>query len=123
MNCINCKKPNEEGANFCNQCGMNLSSFTFNRNNDAQTSDVLLLVFLIISFAATVAQYIIQKYYIDWYESSVRYVQGTIWIIQNISFMLIPLSIKKIPIKIVGIIITALLIIHWVYTNIHFMFR
>ena len=122
-NCINCKKSNEEGANFCNNCGMNLTNFTFNKNPDAQLSDVLLLVFLIISVVAAIAQFIIQRFYIDWYEAPVRYVQGFFWILQNISFILIPISIRNMPIKIAGIIITAILIIYWIYTNIHFMLR
>lgn len=123
MNCVNCKTINLEGSQFCNKCGMNLTNYAMNKNTSTQVSDILLLMFVGVALVASIAQFIIQRFFIDWYYSSVRYVQGLIWIIQNISYILIPLSIKNIPIKIAGFIITAIWIVYWLISNVQFLLR
>ena len=122
-NCPNCKKTNEAGSQFCNNCGLNLMTYNFSANTNTQTSDILLLIFIIISFLSAIVQFIIQKIYIDWYDGPTRYIQGFMWIVQNISFILIPLAIKKMPVKVAGIVITVVLTIYWIITNVSFMLR
>jgi hypothetical protein len=123
MNCLRCNTPNEEGAKFCRNCGMDLSYTPSKENANSKYADTLLIIFICIAFISAIAQFAIQKLVDNWYESPTIYIQGSLWILQNLSFILIPLSMKNKNLKIVGIIITVIMVIYWVYTNVEFMTR
>ncbi len=121
MNCLRCNTPNEEGAKFCRNCGMDMSYTPSKENVNSKSADTLLIIFISIAFISAIAQFAIQKLVDNWYESPTKYIQGSLWLLQNLSFILIPLSMKNKNLKIVGLIITVIMVIYWVYTNVEFM--
>ena len=123
MNCLRCNTPNEEGAQFCRNCGMDMSYTPSKENVNSKSADTLLIIFISIAFISAIAQFAIQKLVDNWYESPTKYIQGSLWLLQNLSFILIPLSMKNKNLKIVGLIITVIMVIYWVYTNVEFMTR
>ena len=123
MNCLRCNTPNEEGAKFCRNCGMDMSYTPSKENVNSKSADTLLIIFISIAFISAIAQFAIQKLVDNWYESPTKYIQGSLWLLQNLSFILIPLSMKNKNLKIVGLIITVIMVIYWVYTNVKFMTR
>ncbi|MFI5405468.1 MAG: zinc ribbon domain-containing protein [Nitrososphaerales archaeon] len=122
MNCLRCNTPNEEGAKFCKNCGMDLHT-TLEAKANTKTSDTLLIVFVSIVFVTAVAQFAMQKLVDNWYESPTKYIQGALWILQNLCFILIPLAIRNKSLKIVGLIITLIMVVYWVYSNVDYMTR
>lgn len=123
MNCLRCNTPNEEGAKFCKNCGMDMTYTPSNESTNSKSSDTFLIIFISIAFISAIAQFAIQKLVDNWYESPTKYIQASLWLFQNLSFILIPLAIKNKTLKIVGFIITAIMVIYWVYTNVEFMTR
>jgi hypothetical protein len=121
MNCLRCNTPNEEGAKFCRNCGMDLSYTPSKENANSKYADTLLIIFICIAFISATAQFAIQELVDNWYESPTKYIQGSLRLLKNLSFILIPLSMKNKNLKIVGIIITVIMVIYWVYTNVVFM--
>jgi hypothetical protein len=121
MNCLRCNTPNEEGAKFCRNCGMDLSYTPSKENANSKYADTLLIIFICIAFISAIAQFAIQELVDNWYESPTKYIQGSLRLLKNLSFILIPLSMKNKNLKIVGIIITVIMVIYWVYTNVVFM--
>lgn len=123
MNCLRCNTPNEEGAKFCKNCGMDMTYVPSNEIANSKTSDTLLVIFISIKFVSAIAQFAIQKLVTNWYESPTKYIYGSLWLLQNLSFILIPISIKNKTLKIIGLIITTIMIIYWVYSSVKFMIR
>jgi len=123
MNCLRCNTPNEEGAKFCKNCGMDMTYVPSNEIANSKTSDTLLVIFISIAFVSAIAQFAIQKLVTNWYESPTKYIYGSLWLLQNLSFILIPISIKNKTLKIIGLIITTIMIIYWVYSSVKFMIR
>ncbi|HEY5405689.1 MAG TPA: zinc ribbon domain-containing protein [Ginsengibacter sp.] len=122
MICSNCNTPNEEGAKFCKNCGAQLYP-VIESKPDNKVSDILIFTFIFIAFIANIAQFAIQKLVTNWYEGPTRYIQSGIWILQNLCFILIAIAIRNKSLKIVAVIITAILVIYWLYTNIEFMLK
>ena len=122
MNCLRCNTQNEEGAKFCKNCAMDLYP-VFKSETDNKTSDILLFTFILIAFVSCIAQFAMQELFTNWYEAPTKYIQGVFWILQNLSFILIAISIRNKSLKIVGLIVTSLLIIYWLYSNIEFMLK
>jgi len=123
MNCLRCNTPNEEGAKFCKNCGMDMTYVPSNEIANSKTSDTLLVIFISIAFVSEIAQFAIHKLVTNWYESPTKYIYGSLWLLQNLSFILIPISIKNKTLKIIGLIITTIMIIYWVYSDVEFMIR
>ncbi|MBL7830710.1 MAG: zinc ribbon domain-containing protein [Saprospiraceae bacterium] len=121
MNCLRCNTPNEEGAKFCKNCGMDMTYTPSNESTNSKSSDTFLIIFISVAFISAIAQFAIQKLVDNWYESPTKYIQASLWLLQNLSFILIPLAIRNKTLKIVGFIITAIMVIYWVYTNVEFM--
>jgi predicted amidophosphoribosyltransferase len=122
MYCPKCQSQNEENAQFCRNCGTNLHTPQVETKED-NTSSTLLFMYIAIMAISVLAQFEIQNLVDNWYEGVWKYVQGTLWLIQNLIFILIPLSIKNKALKIIGIVIAAILIIYWGYSNVEFMTR
>ncbi|MFC6096342.1 zinc-ribbon domain-containing protein [Flavobacterium qiangtangense] len=118
MICPRCNTPNEANTEFCKSCGMDLA---YTRLTENKASDKYLIIFISIAFFAAISQFAIRMLVGNWYEGSTKYIQGFLWLIQNLSFMLIPLAIKNQTLKIVGFVITAVMVIYWVYTTVEFL--
>ncbi|MCT4616175.1 MAG: zinc ribbon domain-containing protein [Marinifilaceae bacterium] len=124
MNCPNCKSQNNESARFCRNCGANLDlckDIKSTNNIDVKSSDNLLLVHIVITFLIFIIHTTLPWFASFWYQGIFKYAHGVTYIIGSLSFVLIPLAIKNKNLKIGGLIVSGLLIISWVYQNIHFM--
>jgi hypothetical protein len=118
MNCLRCNKQNEEGANFCKNCGMDITYTPSKENSNSKSSDALLIIYICIPFIYAVAFFAIEKLVDNWYESPTKYLRGALLILQNFSFFLIPIAIRNIKLKIIGIIITVIMVVYGVYINV-----
>ena len=116
MNCPKCQNQNEETAQFCKNCGLNLH-YTQPINNGNDTSSILLLVFILIALVSAISQFALQKLVVHWYEGTTKYLIGSIWILQNFNLILPALAIKNKTLKIIGIVLISILIIYQGYTN------
>lgn len=118
MICPRCNAPNEANTEFCKSCGMDLA---YTRSKETKASDTLLIVFISIAFIAAISQFAIQRLVGNWHEGSTKYIQSFLWLVQNLSFILVPLAIKNQTLKIVGVVITSMMVIYWVYSTLEFM--
>ncbi len=121
MNCLHCNAPNEDGAKFCKDCGKKIEFPPLYANTNNTSADIMLFIFLMVTIFLTLIQFAIEKLVDNLYMSPFAYFQGALWIFQNICFILIPLSIKNQTLKIIGIVVTVLLIIYWVVNNVIWM--
>jgi len=122
MNCQHCNTENGNDARFCKVCGNTL--YVNNQvSSNSKFSDTFLILYLGILVFTAVLQTTIQTLVTNWYEGGARYVLGAIWILHNLSLLLIPFSIKNSTMKIIAIVITAIVILHNIYGNITFMAR
>ena len=122
MNCLLCGTPNEEGSNYCANCGTGLT-YAAKSSSSSKSSDTLLIIYICIAFFTGILQFGIDRVFPDWFESPVRYLKGGLWMLQNISFILIALAIKNKNLKVIGIVLTTILILYWLYGNLEFMIR
>jgi hypothetical protein len=109
MNCLRCNTENEEGVKFCKNCGMDMTYTPSKENTNSKLSDTFLIVFVSIVFIASIAEFVILEFVDNWYQSPTKYIRGCFWILQNLSFILIPLSIKNKFMKIIGMQHTIIL--------------
>ena len=116
MNCIRCNTPNEEEAKFCKSCGMDMTFTPSNDNKNSKSSDILLIIYLCMAIVLLAARLVIDELFYD-YEitNSIIY---SLYILQNSSMILIPLSIKNKSLKIAGLIITTIYASYWVCQNV-----
>lgn len=121
MNCLRCNTPNEEGAKFCKNCGMDMTYTPSNEDTDSKSSDKLLIIYLCITFFILVSAIAIEKLVDDWYQGSAKYIRGSLWVLSSLSMILIPLSIKNKSLKIIGLILTIIIAIYSTYSNVVFM--
>lgn len=122
MKCTNCNTENNESAKFCKNCGENLNTTLSVETTDSKLSDKLLFTNLCIAIFTFVCSIAIEKLVDNWYEDPTsKYIRGSLWVISNLSMILIPLSIKNNTLKIIGLILTAIMALYWIYGNIEFM--
>lgn len=120
MNCSICKAQNEDSAQFCRNCGSNLYP-SLEPNTDSKTADILLVIFIIIAFVSSVVNLAIEKLDVDWYDGIFRYVRGGLWILQNLSLLLVAIAIKGKTLKIIGIIVISFVVINSIFNNVLFL--
>ena len=121
MNCLRCNTENEEGAKFCKNCGMDMTYTPSNENSNSTSSDKLLITYLCIYFFVFISTFAIDKLVDNPYEGPIKYIRGSLWILRNLSMILIPLLIKNNPLKIIGLILTIIYTIYYIYNNVEFM--
>lgn len=122
MNCLRCNTENEDGTKFCKNCGMDMNYTPSNEHTESKSSDNLLFIYLCLFFViGFVAQTAIEKLVDNWYESPTKYIRSSLWILTNLSLILVPLAIKNKTLKFAGLIITSIMIIYWIYVNFYFM--
>lgn len=121
MNCLRCNTPNDESAKFCKNCGLDLTYIPSHESNNSKFSDTFLIIYIGIIFVSTITQFAIENLVENWYDSPTKYYRASLWIFQNVSFILIPLVIKNKSIKIIGVIFALIMVVYWVYLNIKYM--
>ena len=121
MNCLRCNTPNEDGAKFCKNCGMDMTYTPSNENSNSASSDKLLFTYVCISFFVFISIFAIDKLVDNPYEGPIKYIRGSLWILRNLSVILIPLLIKNNSLKIIGLILTIIYTIYYIYNNVEFM--
>ena len=123
MICQKCQSQNVGGSQFCGNCGTNL--YYPQRTSDTQSdvSGIALMAFIAITFVCTFLQFAIQTLVPEWYVSPMKRVLVFLWLTQNTSFILPALAIKNTTMKIIGLILTSVLIAYWIYLNAMFLMR
>jgi uncharacterized membrane protein required for colicin V production len=122
MNCLNCYTINNDGATNCKKCGLELFPSVTSASEN-KTADNLLVTFIIIAFVTGLIQFAIEKFVTDWYDGSIKYLLGLLWVVRSLSFILVALSIKDKSLKTLGIVFSILLIVYWLYFNIQYLLR
>jgi hypothetical protein len=131
MNCQKCNTENDQETKFCKNCGANIQpkvEVPANTKTNSNLSDILLIIFIGVALITNTIIVVIQKIYPEsYYPGSNRviighYILGLTWVLQNLSFILIPLSLKNKLMKLLGIIFMSLIVLYWLYNNLKFMF-
>jgi uncharacterized membrane protein len=121
MNCLRCNTENDQSTKFCKNCGANLQPKPV-VTSSSLVSDILLFIFIMIIIFTSLSQFVIQKFFKDWFmNSSIRYTLGMVWIIRSLSFILVPISLKNNILKILGIIFMSMLVLYFLYEHVTFM--
>lgn len=121
MICPKCQSYVDDGAMFCPRCGAKIHVPS---ENQKSYSDYLLFAWVILTFGFGVIHAIITHAVPDWYSSHIfRPIMEISFILQNITQLLVPISIKSLPLKIIGIILVAIIVIYWVISNIIALFQ
>jgi uncharacterized membrane protein YvbJ len=107
MKCTECRTENNEQARYCKNCGHALREDRLKDSNETK-SDKLLMYYIGIVIFITLFSIIHQQFYYSWFESPLKYVQIVLWIIQNLSFIIIPFAFKNQKMKIVGIVLVGI---------------
>lgn len=116
MNCLRCNTENEEGAKFCKNCGMDMTYTPSNENTNSKIKDTLLIIYISLAFFFIVLDFVFLRLF---------YLGNFIWIIrilQPLSMILIPLSIKNKTMKILGLITIILIVIYQVFMGPRYYF-
>lgn len=118
MNCLTCNTVIPFGAKNCKYCGVDVSYMSDIEDTKSSTSDKLLLLFICFAFFATVLQYVLRELSVKGIIGDIQYIQNTLWLLQNLSFLLVPFAIKNKNLKTAGFIVMSLVVSYWVYMNI-----
>ena len=117
MNCPKCQKENEANALYCNQCGTPIGKV---KKSGIDYSAIMLFIFILIELFSSIFRLLItfigDSLFDNPYTTTI--IQMVIGILTSICYILIPLAIKNLTLKIICLIITVLLIIYWVSNSI-----
>ena len=80
---------------------------------DSKISDLMLLAFLVLFLGNTFFQFVIQQLFDEWYFYPTKYLSDFFNLFSNLSFFLIPVSIKNIILKVVGLVVTFLFVCYY----------
>lgn len=108
MNCFNCSCCCDIDANYCKHCGVDLHKGK--QTNKIALADIFLVVFLGICLASRIGYGLVASFS-NWLDDSfLRLAYTIISIIASLSYALIPLVVKSLPLKVVsGLIVLILL--------------
>ena len=113
MYCPNCKNPNEKDALFCKNCDTELYHPQQETNNN---TSILLIIYLAIILLSSIVQHLLAMLVDDWYyQTPVRFVYHVIGFISSACIILPALAIKNKTLKLIGIIMSSLLIVMSIY--------
>jgi hypothetical protein len=80
---------------------------------DSKVSDLMLLAFLVLFLGNTFFQFVIQQLFDEWYFYPTKYLSDFFNLFSNLSFFLIPVSIKNIILKVAGLVVTLLFVCYY----------
>lgn len=115
MKCPKCNHENEDGAMFCRHCGSSMNPVPQKESN---TSSMIILIWIIAIIVFDLIIYFYRLFVDNWWEGGGRIGYTALCIIGNCFYILPALTIKNKTIKIIGIILSILLILWWIATNI-----
>jgi hypothetical protein len=121
MICPRCSTPNDEDSRYCKNCGANF--YPLMEQRAEKTTDTLLFIFILVAFVSSFAHFAIQKINTRWYEGQAKYIIGVFWVLLNLSYLMVAIAIRNKNLKIIGLIVTAILVIYWLYSNVQFLMR
>ena len=113
MYCPNCQDQNEKDALFCKNCGAEL--YLPQQETNDNTSSILLIIYLAIIMFGGIAQQLMTTLVDDWYQTPVSFVDYVIGFISSACIILPALAIKNTTLRLIGIIMSSLLIVMSVY--------
>ena len=114
MYCPNCQEQNGKDALFCKNCDAEL--YHPQQETNDNTSSILLIIYLAIIMFSGIAQRLVTVLVEDWYQTPVKFVFYAIGFISSACIILPALAIKNTTLKIIGIILSSLLIIMSIYS-------
>lgn len=144
MYCKNCNREIADNVRFCTYCGadqtaapnqpMTSSQPVYNQpvhsqpvhsqpaflnqiTSIADNPSIMLLAFIVTYVFTGFLMTIIANFYGN---SVWRVVYGLLAIIQNLSLLIVPLTIKKMPFKIAGFVLLTPLLLYWIFNCIRF---
>jgi uncharacterized membrane protein YhaH (DUF805 family) len=120
--CSNCHTQNETNASICSNCGATLANIQ-QSESDNKTGDTLLLIYIIIQFTFGLFTQLWQMLDKEWYTGYTKYILGAVWILSNLSLILLGMANRNKSYRIVGIILTSIMAIGYIYLNIKFMLK
>jgi hypothetical protein len=74
-----------------------------------------------MTFFILVFTFALEKLVDDWYEGPAKYIRGSLWVLSNLSMILIPLAIKNKSLKVIGLILTIVIAFYYTYSTVYFM--
>lgn len=120
MNCPKCNRENDNGAMFCRYCGAPMCP---NKNSeDSNLSSVLIFVWVLLIGVFSVSRWVYTTYVDEWYtEARLGYV--ILSILQDLSILLPVFAIKNLSLKVVGMVVTFMLLVWWIVLDVKFFFQ
>jgi len=115
MTCSKCKTKNEDIAQFCKRCGMNL--YAMKQGANSKKSDTLILSFIIFMLAMQVVRFLIEKLIPNWYEPPTQYILVLLSVVSGFAFILLALAIKKETTRTTGIILAVIYAFYIIFLN------
>lgn len=144
MYCKNCNREIADNVRFCTYCGadqtaapnqpMTSSQPVYNQpvhsqpvhnqpafpnqiTSIADNPSIMLLAFIVIYVFTGFLMTIMANFFGN---SVWRVVYGLLAIIQNLSLLIVPLTIKKMPFRIAGFVLLTPLLLYWIFNCIRF---
>ena len=123
MECPICQSQNEKNAQFCKNCGTKLHYLQQEKLSKNDVSGTLLIIFIIVFVVTGFASQAIFSFfeYPKYYEAPLSYIWFFLHTLQDISCILPALAIKNLNLKIIGIVLTSILVIFLGYYDVTFL--
>jgi len=122
MNCPKCSTEHNETTNYCENCGTQLYNCQ-NKKERNKKSEIIILIFLFISFVSELIRCLIININKDWFfEPVLKYSVFALSLMFGLSFVLLSLTIKNKTRKIAGIVIYILFAITMIYMLLNLQF-
>ncbi len=121
MNCPKCHTQNVFDAKFCSNCGSALNAHTQEKDNGS----IFILIWVVIwGMSNIIAQILLKSMvWVGLGFETIKYFLYPMWMIANLSLILIPFSVKNKPIKIAAFVIVGLISLYYFGCNVIDMLR
>ncbi|PXY02922.1 hypothetical protein DF185_02175 [Marinifilum breve] len=114
MNCRKCNIENSDQAKYCKNCGQILREEK-SKESATKCTDKLIIGFIGVVFATTLFSFVHRLVYYNWFDSPLKNVQIVMWMLRELSFIMIPFALKDKKLKIIGFILVVFNILYIIY--------
>lgn len=114
MNCRKCNIENSDQAKYCKNCGQILREEK-SKESATKRTDKLIIGFIGVVFATTLFSFVHRLVYYNWFDSPLKNVQIVMWMLRELSFIMIPFALKDKKLKIIGFILVVFNILYIIY--------